>query len=100
MFYQKTSYSDLLYTNFKSIKFGTAKCINKYQKAKLCLYKLDCNSILQYYFLRNQHQNFGGKLTKVRVGGWLLMCAQNLNAGFVKPTIYNICSYILFNVFD
>ena len=35
--------------------------------------------------LRNEHQNFGGKLTKV---GW----------GFV--TLYNIFSYILFNVFN
>jgi len=37
----------------------------------------------------NQHQNFGGKLTKVGVG----VCqfgAQNFNVGFLKPTLYNI----------
>ena len=34
--------------------------------------------------LRNQHQNFGDKLVKEG--------AQNFNAGFVKPTQYNIFS--------
>ena len=49
--------------------------------------------------LRNQNYNFGGKLTKVGVGVRLLG-AHNFNADFVKPTLYNIFSYILFNVFN
>ena len=28
------------------------------------------------------------------------LSAQNFNAGFVQPTLYNIFSYILFNIFD
>ena len=49
--------------------------------------------------IRNQHQNLGGKLTKVDVGVCLLG-AQNCDAGFVKLTLYSIFSYILFNAFD
>ena len=50
--------------------------------------------------LRNQHKNLSGKLTKVGVGlGVFKFGAQNFNAGFVT-TLYNIFSYILFNVFD
>ena len=41
--------------------------------------------------LRNQHENFGGKLTKVGVG------AQNFNAGFVKQhcTLFSFLIYAI-----
>ena len=40
-----------------------------------------------------QHYNYGGKLTKVGGGNY----PQKFNAESVKPILYNIFSYILFN---
>ena len=47
-----------------------------------------------YYSIGNQHLNLADKLAKVRLG--FANKSQNFNAGFVKPTLYNIFSYILF----
>ena len=41
---------------------------------------------------------FGGKLAKVGLG--FSNYAQNFNAGFVKPTLYNILSFIFNKVFN
>ena len=63
----------------------------------ICNKKKQANSIhIKVLVLRNQHPNFGGMSTKVRVG-FCYLGTQKFNAGFVKPTLYNIFSCILFN---
>ena len=60
--------------------------------------EINYNSILQYWFDEINIKILAANLKNW--GGGLLIRRTNFNAGFVKQTLYNIFSYILFNVFD